>query len=67
MFDLQELASWLSPRHGERWMHFRSARMGVDIATYCARIGGFVLGNKMESGMLKKGRRAALPKCGLQA
>jgi hypothetical protein len=28
--------------------------MGVDIEIYCARIGGSVLGNKVESSMLKK-------------
>jgi hypothetical protein len=28
--------------------------MGVDIGTYRARIGGFVLGNKVQSGVLKK-------------
>jgi hypothetical protein len=36
--------------------------MGVDTATYHARIGGFVLGNKVESGMLKKGQESGSAK-----
>jgi hypothetical protein len=35
-----------------RWSNY--TRMGVDIETYRARIGGSVIGNKLESGMLKK-------------
>jgi hypothetical protein len=36
--------------------------MEVDIATYHARIGRFVLGKKVESGMLKKGQESGSAK-----
>jgi hypothetical protein len=48
----------LSFRHGGKQTCFRNTRMGVDIETYRARIGGFVLGKKVESGMLKRRQEA---------